>query len=414
MTAVWLEPVAWWGMLALAAPIVIHLLARRQSRTLAFPSLRFLQATRLAAIRRRALSDVLLLFVRLLVIATAVAAMAAPMFITPARRTMWERRTARAVVELWPEGARSAEQPAPTRETIEAERSSAFVSRTDLATGRAADAIEAAVDWLHQQSPAARELVIAGDIRAGLLTDADVAAVPSAIGIRFLPLAEGVPPRSFASSVISGSTSEAGAPVLRSVTVTAEDGATRVVYRDAPRRAADVLSIVASASDAAFVAAMAEAILAEGLVLPTPADRRVIIELPGAPVRPVTTPAAAAWMREVLETVPDGGGERDGALVARVALSPSDPRAVGEAARIARAALTPPLDDREPRRVSAATLAAWSRPPGGVPQSAPIGNEGDARWVWLAVLSLLAIEHVIRRFRVRRHAEPADVEARVA
>jgi hypothetical protein len=415
MSAIWLESPAWWGLLALALPIAIHLLTRQRRRTLAFPSLRFLQATRFAALKRRALSDAPLLVVRLLVMTAAVAAVAAPVFITPARRAAWDRRTARAIVEMWPNGVNAAAPPASAREIIAAEQSSAFVHRRDVAAGRAADAIVAAVEWLNRQPPAARELVIAGDMRAGLLTEADMTSIPAAVGIRFLPLAGEVPPRSLTWPVISTSAPDAGAAAVHSLTVTLDDEATGVVREAAARGRQDVLSVVASPTDAAVAAAIAEAVLAEGLVLSVSPARRVIVELQGAPHRPLTTPAPAGWMREVLEMVPGGGGERDGALVARVALPPSDPRAVHEVARIARAALTEPLDRFEPRRVSAATLAAWSRPPGGVPESAPIANERDGRWLWVVALALLAVEQVMRRRpAIAASRQTAAEEARVA
>ncbi|MBA3270032.1 MAG: BatA domain-containing protein, partial [Acidobacteria bacterium] len=56
MSVFWLQPQAWWGVAALAIPIAIHLLARQRSRRLLFPTLRFLRATRLAALRQHVVS----------------------------------------------------------------------------------------------------------------------------------------------------------------------------------------------------------------------------------------------------------------------------------------------------------------------------------------------------------------------
>ena len=100
MRVVWLQPWAWAGLAALAAPILIHLLARHRQRELLFPTLRFVRATQLAALKRRVIADVPLLVVRLLILTAAIAALAAPVFVSAARQRTWAARTARAIVAL--------------------------------------------------------------------------------------------------------------------------------------------------------------------------------------------------------------------------------------------------------------------------------------------------------------------------
>src|SRR5207249_6644417 len=82
----------------MAAPILIHILVLRRAERFSFPTLRFLQPTRHAAIRRHLVEDVGLLAVRAAILAAAVAALAAPLIITAARRQAWERRIVRAIV----------------------------------------------------------------------------------------------------------------------------------------------------------------------------------------------------------------------------------------------------------------------------------------------------------------------------
>ena len=94
----WLNPSALFALAAVAAPILIHLLVQRRAERFAFPTLRFLQPTRLAAIRRHVLEDLPLLAVRVALLATAVAALAGPLFVTNARRQAWDRRVVRATV----------------------------------------------------------------------------------------------------------------------------------------------------------------------------------------------------------------------------------------------------------------------------------------------------------------------------
>src|SRR5262245_45441621 len=94
----WLQPIAWWGLAVLVLPVLIHLLVRQESRRFLFPSLRFLRTTGLASERRRLVTDLPLLIVRFLILATAVAALAAPLAITETRNAQWRQRVARAVV----------------------------------------------------------------------------------------------------------------------------------------------------------------------------------------------------------------------------------------------------------------------------------------------------------------------------
>ena len=54
---IWLNAFAWFALAAVAVPIAVHLLAHQRGERLPFPTLRFIPATRLAAIRRRAIED---------------------------------------------------------------------------------------------------------------------------------------------------------------------------------------------------------------------------------------------------------------------------------------------------------------------------------------------------------------------
>ena len=106
-----------------------------------------------------------------------------------------------------------------------------------------------------------------------------------------------------------------------------------------------------------------------------------------------------------------GGGTR------LVLLPPPDASALYTAALIRSAwrAAVPltSLRELEPGHIADATLQQWSRQPtGAAPPRPDAGDGSDARWVWLAVLALLALETWMRRAR-----PPATVEmerARVA
>ena len=60
---IWLNPAAWIAVAIVAAPVLIHLLVHRRAERFPFPTLRFIQPTRLAAIRRHVLEDIVLLAV---------------------------------------------------------------------------------------------------------------------------------------------------------------------------------------------------------------------------------------------------------------------------------------------------------------------------------------------------------------
>ena len=109
------------GLALVTIPIAIHLLVRQQSRRVAFPSLRFLLPSQLAAFRRRNIQDALLLACRAAIIAAAALALAGPVIQTASRTAGYGARIARAViVEPGTEGA------APTEAVGDAFASKSF------------------------------------------------------------------------------------------------------------------------------------------------------------------------------------------------------------------------------------------------------------------------------------------------
>lgn len=72
------NPVFLWGLLGLAAPLLIHLINRDLFRPLVFPSIRFILRGKLPVERKRRLRDLLLLALRMLLFAAIVTALARP------------------------------------------------------------------------------------------------------------------------------------------------------------------------------------------------------------------------------------------------------------------------------------------------------------------------------------------------
>ena len=150
MSIIWSNAAAFGWLAALALPIAIHLLVRQQTRVLAFPSLRFLHETALAAFRRRAIQDAVLLACRLAVLALAVAAMAGPILRSSSRDRAQAGRLSRAIVAV-------------DREVSAAPGEAFRSARFERA--RLADAIADALRWLEAQPPSAREIAFTGAFR---------------------------------------------------------------------------------------------------------------------------------------------------------------------------------------------------------------------------------------------------------
>ena len=186
---IWRNPVAWLGLATLLIPLAIHLLVRHRAEPRPFPSLRFVQPTRLASVRRKMISDWPLLVIRMAMLAAAVAALADPLWQSAARRAEWSARQARAiVVDTTAERherdaaaralatARAADMRA-ARSLAQREAASAFRAET-FETKIVADGIRRAAAWLRTAPPARRELVVISDFQLGALDAAHAPRPP--------------------------------------------------------------------------------------------------------------------------------------------------------------------------------------------------------------------------------------------
>ena len=188
---IWRNPVAWFGLATLLIPIAIHLLVRHRAEPRPFPSLRFIQPTRLASVRRKMISDWPLLVIRLAILAAAVAALADPLWQSAARRAEWNTRQARAIViDTTPsvEGAADATGSAKkgaAASLAQREAEGAFNAEI-IAAKQLADGIRRATDWLRTAPPARRELVIISDFQLGAFEAGMLRDVPPHVGIRLV------------------------------------------------------------------------------------------------------------------------------------------------------------------------------------------------------------------------------------
>ena len=447
---IWLNPAALFALAAIAAPILIHILIQRRAERLPFPTLRFLQPTRLAAIRRHLLEDLPLLAVRAALLAAAAAALAGPLLVMEARRQAWDRRVVRAlVVEA---GARASvldgtriqgrerghESPAPHQEKT-------------FETASLADGIRRAIGWLEAAPPARREIVIASAFPIGSITAADVAVIPADVGVRFdrtgaLPQTRTVP---------AGRLLTAGGALARDVTLDGER--TSVREAAAGNAVAWPVEVVSSPADHRLLEAAIAAVLSQRVWAGPPDHRaRLVLIASTSDAAQVSRPAliAQAWMAEAVASMARdrdlgeasgrvASGFSDRAFAAppwQTVASAADGRPLTVAAGSADAIVVtsaapasdvvmplllrsianaigtiPDLRRAEVLPIADAVLQRWTRP--AAPVTSPridTVDQDDRRWLWIAVLLLLALETWMRRARntdgaARLHEEDARV-----
>ena len=389
---IWLSPLAWSAALLVAVPIAIHLLSRTRATLVTFPTLRFIQSTRLASIRRKVLEDGLLLAIRCGIVIAAVAAFAAPVLMTRGRIRDWDARVNRHVVDRTP-----------------------GMQRGDLARAIAA---------LDASPPGRRELVIRSTFPLGSLTDEDIASIPPAFGVSFervgtLPsqrTVDGIP-------VIDGAFSRA-----RQITL---DGVSTRVVDAPPDPATSAVELVAPASGRRALAA----VLSQRVLRAAPDHRARVVTVDApqfAEVRRGAGPITAGWIADAVAAIArdrdltaasatsEGAVAPNGLIV--VARNRTGEPLVGAAqadgrllivsgarseefltALLLRAvanALAPKLDVRSADivTISDQQLAAWSRAPGpAAPPRRDTIDVDDRRVLWAVVLILIGLETWMRR-----------------
>jgi hypothetical protein len=452
----WLNPSALFAIAAVAAPILIHILVQRRAERFSFPTLRFLQPTRLAAIRRHLLEDPGLLAIRIGVLAAAVVALAGPLLVTAARRRAWDNRLTQAIVI--DDDAPAAATGVPSGD----DRPGATLQQR-FAGPSLPDGIRRAVLWLENTPPARREIVIASPLPIGSITPADLTAIPGGIGVRF----ERRPTLPATRTVPGGRLLTPTGVRAREVTMSGE----RTSFRDldASDPAVWPIEIVAPAADKPALDAAAVAVLSEHVWAAPPERRARVVLIPATPTSdvvqalrpavvngvsdavPITVPwmadavariardadvqaashrvtagltdgrfASAPW--QVIAVAADGrslavaAGSADRLLVASAAdaMNLATPVLLRSIAN--SIATVPDLQQAEVMPIADAVLKQWSRLPAPVvsPRIETVDRD-DRRWLWLAAVCLLALEHWVRRARpVTASQQRKEADARVA
>lgn len=398
----WLNPLALGTLAAVAAPILLHLLLRHRANRVLLPTLRFVPRLSPQSVRLRRLSDTWLLLLRVGIVACAALALAAPVLVTDARRAAWGERIARAVI------VDGGVDTTAIAETVRAEVSGSSLSRQEQ-THELSSAVRRGVNWLHQSPPARREIVILSPFIHGSLTEADVAAVPAGIGLRFVRTTNRLPPAPLRGRFVA-------ADGLGTFEASLDADSTAVRFEPAAAAPFAGLVIQARPEDAAAVERLRR-VLAHAGVADAGIAQPVIVRFRGGAAAGSTAAADPASRATALRLVQDPA---IAALPVTITASGAELRvdadveaASFEAATIVRSALEARIDPvraaaYEVASIPDASLQAWSR--GAAMPSREDwlrSDRSDARWLWLAALLLLAVEGLGRRRRQPQFREVA-------
>ena len=271
----WLTPAALAGLVLLAIPIAIHLVARTPVTRVVVPSLRLVDPRLPRLRRRRHVRDLALLALRLGALAAAAVASAGPLLVTGAQQNAWSSTTIRAIVsDSGSTGAaRAAGEAAVAEEQRTADASALF----------AADPLDAAlpqaVAWLEQQPPGRREIVFVGEGRPDTLDRRVADAIPIDVGVRVRQVSDDVVPM----RRLWRGAGDQGQVATADLTVRLADGGATMAMEAVDAPAIPVV-LAASPGDLPAVRAIYDAVVADGVLLrPVETWQPLRLEWAGAP-----------------------------------------------------------------------------------------------------------------------------------
>lgn len=418
----WLSPAAFLGLVAVAGPILVHLLRRRHARRLTVPSVRFVAGADESSAHLRRLADRRLLLVRVAIVVAAVLALARPLLLTGGRAARWAERVSRAVVVDTSESVRGT----ITSEAIAAASVGAgpvtTVEARDIAAG-----LKQAVAWLSHAPPSRREIVVLSDFQRGALAETDLAAVPPELGVRLvraaLPFAPEDPVR---LRVLSHDAVCAGRVDLDAESTaaswTCETDGPFEPAEASPRSAQaswEGLQILADPSASEAAASLRRVLSRAGVHAPA-AEAPIVVRFGravGPPARPVVDEWTFGAAQRFLQAtrgidVPVDVTSSNGSLLIHVESHPGSLAAAQLTAAALNTRIEPAtLAEREIATIPDALLAAWSREPAPPdPADWTRTDDSDGRVFWGLALLLLGVESRIRAGsptaveRAERHA----------
>lgn len=418
---IWLNAWALIGLVGIAVPVLIHLLARGHARTHRFPSLRFIDPSQLLPTRRSRVQDPLLLAVRCAILGLAALALAQPVLLTAKRKQAMERGIARAIVvdtsasmrRPTPSGLPALDSARRAARALANEAQASVVVETNDPTR----ALAGAAAWLAKHYQRA-DLVVISDFQRGQLDSSDVRAVPSDVSVTLHRV-----PVATAPGLETQWTAGDRRVVVRA---SVRGELTDAEWAAAKESRSGGVTLLGAEDDQTAIGATRTAAATAAVPMTADSSRAVAIVFPGyAKARNLigeTQPMYARWMVDLLRRATADGNDiqRSGVVVAgtrrQLVLFTDSAPASFAAVRVAAAAnaalsVAAPIEELEPETLTESELTSLERrtPSASPPRSRDPNGESDARWLWAAVFVLLLLELPLRR-RVSRSAAPAVEE----
>ena len=395
------SPLALLGLLAVAVPIIIHLLGRYRQRIEKFPTLQFIGNSRQTPTSRLRISDWQLLMVRIAIVVTAVLALTQPgcssrsadTSTIPTRVVIVD--TSSSMFRLTPSGPVASVM---ARQVADRESKGVADSRR-IETASPSSALPGVIAWLENR-PGLREVVIVSDFQRGTLDSTDLASIPQSIGLTLAPIA------TTSTSVARATSSVAVGTFAGPGDIAGADAAWRAVGRPRPTDTTGRIAIIHRGATAApavpvdspwmariVTALQRDATLRESVIPPVPRSASdegseasdLHLGLDTVAANRLGKPAilaGRAGTRLQFQVLDDAGSLVSAAFNAAL-LRAVEPRDAGA--------------ESDSISWTAEEIAGWQRP--ATPNAGNEQKSSDGRWFWVACLALIGLETYVRSRR---------------
>ena len=388
------SPFALLGLLAVAVPVIIHLLGRYQQRIEKFPTLQFIGYSRQSPTSRLKITDWKLLLVRIAIVVVAVLALTQPSCVPrsaddstiPTRVVIVD--TSASMSRVTPSGPVASVM---ARQVADRESMGIIDSRR-VETESPASALPGVVAWL-ENKPGLREVVIVSDFQRGTLDSIDLASIPQSMGLTLAPIA--VTPL-----VIPRATRDLHLNTFVGPgDISGADAAWRAVGRSRPTDTTGRIAIIYTGATAPGAVPIDSPWMAR-IVTALQRDRRL---------NEAAAPVILSEAKDLLlgpDTVVANRTGQPAIFAGRIGprlqfVLRDDPGSLVSAAFNAALlrAVEPSTSGAESDSISwtAEDIARWQRP--ATPHAGNSQKASDGRWFWVACLGLIGLETYLRSRR---------------
>jgi hypothetical protein len=409
----WAAPWAWALAVAALLPVAAHLWSRRRPVTLAFPTLRFLRAASPVSRRLHRIQEWPLFLLRLSIVVAICTAAAGPTLHSTWRQDAWRARLHRIIVIDDEVSAQAAHVASDLRK--------AATTAAALEPGVVVDGLDEAMAQASAHASSMRtEIVVVWDGSRAALSPADLADIPTRVGLRLVPIdrTQSSPGASRASAstagpaiVISAAASDAQLrtrtlTALQDLAVTGVDTPIEIRWPGAPDRSLPSTAKASPALGRVLDEIADDARVRDAAERSSP-DRRATAAraAPSAMTGRATGQDAARQighldghaLARTADGVPLLRGWADGSrLVLVLDASPASPLAWWSAVAAMESLARPWRAGATAERWSASELARAQRE-ADAPATATLPGGLDTRAVWFVALALLLLEQWWRR-----------------